>query len=378
MKNYPSHLRALALLVVSSFVISCTDAPPPAPPAPKIEYHTISLKPLNPAVEFVGRTVASEDVSIKARVSGQLLARHFNDGAQVEQNQLLFEIDPASYTAELNRQKAALSQAKSAYEVASLQYSRGKQLNEKKLLSDMDMDELTSRMLQAKASVEGAESAVEVAELNLEYTKVYAPVAGRMSKSEVFIGDLITPERQMASLVQVDPMWIDFQVSERSVLNARQKLRENGADSLDQLDISLRLPNNTVFDQKGRINASENRIDQATGTISIRAIFPNPDQILIPGMYVTLIIEGVKPVQAVLIEQRAISQDQQGHFVMVVKDDNTVEKRIIKVGNQQGIYWHVEEGLSAGERVVINGLQRIRPGITVDPVEVSAVPFESN
>ncbi|GGA79708.1 MexE family multidrug efflux RND transporter periplasmic adaptor subunit [Neiella marina] len=378
MNKHPIKLRALALLAIAGITVSCSDAPPPPPPAPKIEFQVIDLKPLNPAVEFVGRTVASEDVSIKARVSGQLLARHFKDGAKVEQNQLLFEIDPASYTAELNRQKATLSQAKSAYEVASLQYSRGKQLNEKKLLSDMDMDELTSRMLQAKASVEGAESAVEVAELNLEYTKVHAPVAGRMSKSEVFIGDLITPERQMASLVQVDPMWIDFQVSERSVLNARQQMLESGAHSIDDLNISLRLPNNTMFDQKGRINASENRIDQATGTISIRAIFPNPDQILIPGMYVTLIIEGIEPVEAVLIEQRAISQDQQGHFVMVVKDDNTVEKRIIKVGNQQGIFWHVEEGLSPGERVVINGLQRIRPGITVDPVEVTAVPFESN
>lgn len=376
MKFAPRHLVLATLGSITLF--ACSEPARQAPPPPKVEYSTVNKSPMTPVVEFVGRTVASEDVSIKARVSGQLLSRTFREGANVKTGDLLFEIDPAPYEAEVSLKQAALDQADSASKVAQLQYSRGKKLNDKQLLSDMDMDELTSRMLQAKSAVAGAQSSLDVAQLNLEYTKVYAPISGRISQSEVFIGDLITPEKQMASLVQLDPMWIDFQISERSALNAAKEVNKSGTSSLEELKVSLRLPNDEIYSENGKINSSDNRVDPATGTISIRATFANPNQFLLPGMYVTLIIESNEAEQAILIQQRAISQDQQGHFVLVVDSQNQVEKRLIKVGRQYGINWHVTEGLEVGEKVIVNGLQKVRPGIVVEPVEAQAIPFSDS
>ncbi|MBW8190473.1 efflux RND transporter periplasmic adaptor subunit [Neiella marina] len=376
-----SNYHGLALATLTSltvFLSACSEAPKQAPPPPKVEYAEVIESSMKPVVEFVGRTVASEDVSIKARVSGQLLSRNFTEGANVQAADLLFEIDPAHYQAEVSLKTASLEQAESAYQVAMLQYSRGKKLNDKKLLSDMDMDELTSRMLQAKSAVAGAQSSLDVAKLNLEYTKVYAPIAGRMSQSEVFLGDQITPDKQMANLVQLDPMWIDFQISERSALNAAREVNKTGKSSIEDLTVKLRLPNDEIYEHTGTINSANNRVDPATGTISIRATFSNPKQLLLPGMYVSLIIESKEDEQAILVQQRAISQDQQGHFVLVIDAENKVEKRIVSVGKQYGINWHITDGLSIGENVIVSGLQKVRPGVTVDPVESQPLPFAGN
>ncbi|GLS82943.1 efflux RND transporter periplasmic adaptor subunit [Paraferrimonas haliotis] len=368
-------LFALATTVVLSGCGKQAEIAPPPPPA--VTVYTVETQQIQPKAEFVGRAQASEDVVIKSRVEGPLLKRHFTEGEAVEAGALLFEIDPATYEAKLEQSKAQLTQAIAARDVAEINWKRGKQLAPDGMISGKDMDELTTNKLQTEAAVVQARAALESTSLQLEYTKIYAPISGRISRTLVSLGDLISSQTEMATLVQLDPMWVNFQASERAATQAHMIMQDGRADlpRMHELLVSLRLPNEQIYAETGVLDFVSNRIDSATGTLGLRATFDNPSQILLPGMFLTVILQSPNTEDAIVIPQAAVQEDQQGRFVMVVKSDNTVEKRIVQLGDRIEVNWEVDSGLELGERIVLDGLQKIRPGVTVTASEADVTPF---
>ncbi|MCL1140134.1 efflux RND transporter periplasmic adaptor subunit [Shewanella pneumatophori] len=373
---------ALWIIVLGSTITSgCGEAPKPQQAMlPSVIVNVAHQKDIIPKTEIVGRTRASEDVVIKSQIQGQLLKRSFVEGDDVTAGDLLFEIDPAAFKAELAQQKAVLKQAVASRDVAVMNWERGRRLLPDGMISAQDMDELTSRKLTTAAGVVQAEAAVQAAELQLSYTKVYAPISGRISNAKVSTGDIITPQSEMASLVQLQPMWVSFQVPEKGLITAQQNFSkaEQREVKISDIVMRLRLPNGTMFDEVGFIDFVGNRVDAATGTLPVRATFKNDDKLMLPGLFVTLIIESPIKETALLIPQAAVQEDQQGRFVMVLNQQDEVQKRVVELGERFGVEWRVLNGLEDGERIVVEGLQKIRPGIKVNPVEQEVIPFKED
>ncbi|WP_119967771.1 efflux RND transporter periplasmic adaptor subunit [Shewanella japonica] len=374
-----SRIKLLTIAWICIVVTGCGEAPAPqAPMLPSVIVSTAHVQEIQSKSEIVGRTRASEDVMIKSQIQGQLLKRTFVEGDDVNQGDLLFEIDPATYIAELAQQKAVLKQAVASRDVAVMNWERGRRLLPDGMISAQDMDELTSRKLTTAAGVVQAEAAVSAAELQLSYTKIYAPISGRISNSKVSTGDIISPQSDMANLVQLQPMWVNFQVAERALITAQQNFSKALSRDIKIQDIviNLRLPNATMHTETGYIDFVSNKVDPTTGTLPLRATFENAGNFMLPGMFVTLIIESPVKEQALLIPQASVQEDQQGRFVMVLNEKNQVEKRIVELGERFGVEWRVLSGLDGGDRIVVDGLQKIRPGIEVNAVEQEIVPFQ--
>ncbi|ABV86477.1 efflux RND transporter periplasmic adaptor subunit [Shewanella pealeana] len=372
----------LWMLVISALAISaCGDAPAPQQAViPSVIVNTAHKEMITPKSEFVGRTRASEDVVIKPQIQGQLLRRSYIEGDDIAAGDLLFEIDPSTYKAELAQHQAVLKQAVASRDVAVMNWERGRRLLPDGMISAQDMDELTSRKLTTAAGVVQAEAAVDAAELQLSYTKVYAPISGRISHSKVSIGDIITPQSEMANIVQLQPMWVNFQVAEKGLITAQQQFSQakNIDMKIEDLVMRLRLPNGTMFDETGHIDFIGNRVDATTGTLAVRATFKNANSLMLPGLFVTLVVESPITENALLIPQASVQEDQQGRFVMVLNDQDEVQKRLVVLGDRFGVEWRVLSGLEDGDRIVVEGLQKIRPGMKVNPVEQEVVPFKED
>lgn len=376
-KRYAKILLASAMTLI---IAGCGDQPQmQAPPPPTVEVIEAKDEMILPSREFVARTVAVQDVTINARVSGPLLRRAFEEGADVKQGDLLFEIDPATYQTAVNQARASLEQANAAKKVALNNYTRGEKIFADGVISAKEMDELTGRKLETEAQVENAKAALAEAQLNLSYTKINAPISGRISESFVFQGDLISPDVKMATLVEVDPIQVSFQTTERELANYQSQIKEDrGEDyTIAQLPVTMRMPNGNMYQHDGRIDFVANRVDPATGTLALRAKFPNPDGVLRPGMYVTAIVSQPSRVEALLIPQVAVQEDQLGRFVLVVNQENKIEKRLVKLSTRFGVKWRVMEGLKEGELIVVQGLQKVRPGLEVKTEMAKAMPFDT-
>lgn len=376
-----STLKWCMFLVLGLQLTACGEASAPQQAMlPSVIVNTAKKEEIQSKTEIVGRTHASEDVIIKSQIQGQLLKRAFVEGDDISKGDLLFEIDPATYAAELAQHKAVLKQALASRDVAVMNWERGRRLLPDGMISAQDMDELTTRKITTAAGVVQAEAAVQGAELQLSYTKIYAPISGRISNAKVSTGDIISSNSEMASLVQLQPMWVNFQVAEKALINARQSFAKAAKKEIEISDIiiSLRLPNGSLFSETGYVDFVSNRVDAATGTLPIRATFNNEGKLMLPGMFVTLIIESPVKENALLIPQAAVQEDQQGRFVMVLNDKDEVQKRVVELGERFGIDWRVLSGLNDGERIVVDGLQKIRPGIQVKAVEQEIIPFKES
>ncbi|GIU33885.1 efflux RND transporter periplasmic adaptor subunit [Shewanella schlegeliana] len=376
-----SNIKLWVLILSAAVISGCGDAPAPQQAVlPSVIVNTAHKEMITPKSEFVGRTRASEDVVIKPQIQGQLLKRSYVEGDDISAGDLLFEIDPSTYEAELAQHQAVLKQAKASRDVAVMNWERGRRLLPDGMISAQDMDELTSRKLTTAAGVVQAEAAVEAAKLQLSYTKVFAPISGRVSQSEVSLGDIITPQTEMANIVQLQPMWVNFQIAEKALITAQQQFSKAKEKEIkiEDLVMRLRLPNGTMFDEVGHIDFIGNRVDAATGTLPVRATFKNANSLMLPGLFVTLVVESPITENALLIPQAAVQEDQQGRFVMVVNEQDEVQKRVVELGERFGVEWRVLSGLEDGDRIVVEGLQKIRPGIKVNPVEQEVVPFKED
>jgi membrane fusion protein (multidrug efflux system) len=311
-------------------------------------------------------------------VGGIIQKRLFTEGADVKAGEVLYQIDPATYQAAYNSAKAALAKAEANLIPARLRAERYQKLVKINAVSQQDYDDVSAALKQAEADVEAGKAALETAGINLAYTKVTAPISGRIGRSSVTNGALVTASQPaaLATIQQLSSMYVDVTQSSAELLRLRQNLasgllKSNGAA---QARVKLLLEDGSAYPLPGILKFSEVTVDQSTGSITLRAIFPNPNQTLLPGMFVRAILEEGVSEKAILVPQRGVTRNPAGNaIVMLVGSEEKVEPRVIKVVRTVGDNWLVSEGLKAGDRVILEGLQKARPGM-----QVKAVPFGSS
>ena len=339
------------------------------------------MEPVASEFEFVARTRAREDAEIRARISGTIIERNFAEGQAVEKDELLFRIDPRPYQAALNAARADLAKAETALEVAERNLARGAELQPDGYISEAELDKLRGERDSAVAARESARAAIENAELNLAFTEIRAPFSGRAGRSQLSIGDLVSPSTgPLVSLVQIDPMLVDFDVNERTLAETMANNQNRVAKGLEPIRYTptLRLVTGDDYGYPGVIDYASNRINASTGTITITARFPNPDNTLIPGQFGRIIVKRGEPELRMLIPQSSVLEDMQGRYVFTVDADNLVVRKNVNLGQRHGVHWVVESGLEEGDRVIVNGVQKVRPGMPATPSPVSAMPYEQS
>ena len=342
---------------------------------PEVGIVTLKAEPLQITTELPGRTSAYRIAEVRPQVSGIILKRHFTEGSDVEAGVSLYQIDPATYQAAYESAKGDLAKAQAAASIAQLTLKRYQKLLGTQYISQQDYDTAQADALQANASVIAAKAAVETARINLAYTKVTSPISGRIGKSSVTEGALVQSGQAtaLATVQQLDPLYVDVTQSSNDYLRLKQELangtlkQENG-----KAKVELVTNDGSKYPQTGTLEFSDVTVDQTTGSITLRAVFPNPDNTLLPGMFVRAKLEeGVNP-NAMLVPQQGVSRTPRGDATaMVVGEGDKVEVRQITATQAIGDKWLVTEGLKTGDRVIVTGLQKVRPGAQVKAQEVT-------
>ncbi|EEG5673204.1 multidrug efflux RND transporter periplasmic adaptor subunit AcrA [Salmonella enterica] len=343
---------------------------------PEVGVVTLKTEPLQITTELPGRTVAYRIAEVRPQVSGIILKRNFVEGSDIEAGVSLYQIDPATYQATYDSAKGDLAKAQAAANIAELTVKRYQKLLGTQYISKQEYDQALADAQQATAAVVAAKAAVETARINLAYTKVTSPISGRIGKSSVTEGALVQNGQAsaLATVQQLDPIYVDVTQSSNDFLRLKQELangslkQENGKAKVD-----LVTSDGIKFPQSGTLEFSDVTVDQTTGSITLRAIFPNPDHTLLPGMFVRARLqEGTKPT-ALLVPQQGVTRTPRSDAtVLVVGADNKVETRQIVASQAIGDKWLVTDGLKAGDRVVVSGLQKVRPGAQVKVQEITA------
>lgn len=349
--------------------------PPGAPP----EVGVVEVQPqrVTLTTELSGRTSAYLIAEVRPQVSGIIQKRMFTEGADVNAGEVLYQIDPAMYQAAYNSAKAVLARTEANLIPARLKAERYKELITINAVSHQEYDDAVAALKQSEADVEAAKAAVDTARINLAYTKVTAPISGRIGRSSVTDGALVTASQPaaLATIQQISSIYVDVTQSSGELLRLKQSLASGvlKSEGAAQTRVKLLLEDGSVYLLPGVLKFSEVTVDQSTGSITLRAIFPNPKQTLLPGMFVRAILEEGVSEHAILIPQRGVTRNPAGNaMVMVIGSEEKSEPRIIKVVRTVGDNWLVSEGLKAGDRVILEGIQRARPG-----TPVKAVPFGS-
>ncbi|AVA22659.1 MULTISPECIES: efflux RND transporter periplasmic adaptor subunit [unclassified Rhizobium] len=347
-------------------------AAPAAKPAIPVTVAAVEARDITTWQEFSGRLEAIDRVEVRPRVAGAIESVHFREGALVKQGDLLVTIDQAPYEAAVAQAQAEVGAAKAKLDLAKVEVDRGQKLSDNKTISQSDMDTRASNYAEADANLKAAQAALQTAQLNLDYTEVRAPIAGRVGKIEVTVGNLVaagSASPALTTLVSVDPIYASFNASEQTVTQALAQLpTTNGAvPPVEQIPVQIGTANDSGTPINGKLQLIDNEVDAASGTVTVRAVFDNPGGRLIPGQFVRVRMGQPKAESKLVVSERAIGTDQDKKFVFVVDGDNKVVYRQISLGDTADGQRIVESGLNAGDRVIVNGLQRVRPGAVVDP-----------
>lgn len=372
MLNFPN---TRSFLMVMSAVASGLGAPVFAQdntPSPKVSIAAAYSEEITEEAVFIGKGEAIDQVDIVARVSGFVQEVLVQDGAPVEEGDLLFRIESDSYSATLDARKADLGKAQANLELAKIELGRKSELLSRGSAPESERDIARANELSAEASVKSAEAAIRQAELELSYTEIRAPFSGRIGRSTVSVGELVGPTTpSLVTLVREAPIYVRFSLSEKQLANILDLL-ENGAADLTESEVSpdvfVTLPNGTNLDEPGKIVFIDNRISPTTGTISLLAEFENTRQLIIDGAFLQVRIEALEPTLSLLVPQASLQRDQRGDFVLVVNAQQMVEQRYVETGKQVGTAIIITSGLQEGESVIVEGLQRVRPGVQVDAI----------
>lgn len=361
-----------AALIGATFLAGgCSKAPAAvAPPAPAVTVADVEERDVPDWDEFIGRLEAVDSVEVRARVSGYVERAAFKEGTEVKKGDLLFQIDPRPYQAELARAQAELAQARSAAALAARTVERSKPLIAADAMSREEFDTRTAAGERGAAAVRAAEAAVASARLNLEWTHVRSPIRGRVGRVEITAGNLVQAGAQrLTTVVSLDPIYVSFDADERSYLKYIARRAAGGGDGRVPVEMGMANEEGT-FPHRGLLDFIDNRLDPRSGTARARAIFSNHDQRFAPGLFAHVRLFGGRQASAVpVVADRAVGTDQDKKFVLVLKGDSTVEYRPIQLGRLVDGYRVVAAGLKPGERIVVNGLQRVRPGMKVSATQ---------
>lgn len=344
-------------------------APPPAVVVAPVEQRTIA-----PQSEFVGRVEPIASFDARVRVAGTLEEVAFREGQDVAKDQLLYVIEPAAYRARLTAAQAQLERAEAQLREATQDYERASELNRRGTASEATLQQAQAARDSAQADVLAARAAVEQAQLELSYTEIRSPIAGRIGATAVTEGNYVSPETgTLATVVQLDPIRVVFSVSDRQLLGVLQQTgAASPAELTDRFVPTLRMANGAAYGRPGRVEFVDNRVDPQTGTIRVRASFPNPDGLLLPGQYVTVLVRPEQTAQRPVVPVGAVQRNREGAYVLVVGPDETVQARPVTLGTQVDQVYAVRDGVQPGERIVVQGQQKVRPGMRVNPVTRSA------
>lgn len=368
------------LPALAAAVLACGRGEGPGePPPPEVQVATARLGAVPDHREYVGNVRAVNRVDVRARVRGYLRAQRFEDGQRVAEGDVLFEIDPAPYEAVLAEAKGQLARARATAERARRDHVRAQELFEAKVVSVSVLDQRRAERDASLAEVEAAEAAVRVAELDLSYCTVRAPIAGRIGRALVDVGNLVGESGQdtvLAEIVQVDPVHVYFAPTELERLEVVRGAREGRIprERTGAIPIRLRLGDGTPYDQEGVVDYVDPTVEPTRGTITVRALVPNPDGVLKPGEFVRVVAIFPDVADAVLVPQRAVLDQQGGTYVLVVQDDDTVAQRPVRIGVLHDGMQQIVEGLAAGERVIAEGVQKARPGGKVVATPLAEAP----
>ena len=374
--------QAAAILLCVWMLVACDQRNEYVePPPPKVTVAKPLQQEIIDYLEFTGTTHAFEEVEMRARVAGFLQSMEFTPGTRVEKGDLLFVIDPSEYQADLDAAEAELGSAEATLKRAQTEFARAQKLFKQKAGAQTDVVKWRGERDVAKAAVARAKAKVEKAGLDLSYTKVTAPITGRVSRNLVDLGNLVGEGEPtlLTKVTRIDPMYAYFNLNERDLLKVmamyRQETKEKGLDPAKDsaaradLTVSLELANEEGYPHQGIVDFAESGVDPATGTLQLRGVFPNPGPapVLLPGLFTRLRMPIDKRENALLVTERAIGSDQGGRFLLTVNSENVVEKKPIRMGRLVDGLRVIEEGLQPDNRVVVNGIQRARPGAKVDP-----------
>ncbi|MHC1700567.1 MAG: efflux RND transporter periplasmic adaptor subunit [Humidesulfovibrio sp.] len=377
-KRFASLLVFAALAALLSGCGQSTQAGgPPKQGEPEVTVVDIAPEQITLTTVLAGRTSAYLVADVRPQVNGIVQQRLFREGAEVKAGELLYQIDPATYQAAYNNAKAALAKAEANALPARLKAERFAGLAKVRAVSQQDNDDAQAAHHQAEAEVVAARAALDSARINLSYTRVSAPIAGRIGKSTVTPGALVTASQPaaLATIQQTDPIYVDVTQSSSEVMRLKRdlasgRLKKAGANGAK---VKLLLEDGSAYPAEGALQFSDITVDQSTGVVTVRAVFPNPNHDLLPGLYVRAVLEEGVQDQAILVPQAAVSRDSKGNpLVLTVKPDGVVEPRPIEVGRPVGDKWLVLSGLAGGERVIVEGLQKARPGAKVKAVLAAA------
>mgnify|MGYP000320485905 FL=1 len=371
--SYPRALtRAVLCMLLSLMLLACEEGGKGAPGSsgPR-EVVIIKLEPRREVytTALAGRIASFQVAEVRPQVGGILQQRLFTEGADVKAGQALYQIDPATYEAALDSAQAALMKAEANVTPARLKAERFRELLAIKAVSKQEYDDAQAAFKQAEADVAVNRAAVKTARINLEYTKVRSPISGRIGKSAFTPGALVTANQAQAltSVRQLDPVYVDITQSSQDLLRLRAQFTNGELRSAaEEAPVRLKLENGAMYPHEGRLQFTDVSVDESTGMVSLRALFPNPEHILLPGMYVRAVIaEGVDE-NALLVPQRALRRDPKGQAsVLLVDGGGKVDVRLVNVGRTVGDSWQVLSGLKPGDRVIVEGGQNVRPGMSV-------------
>ncbi len=372
-----SRLGSLAALAVPLLLVACDQQQQqaPAPPPPAVTVTPVVSKDVTPSLGLVGRVVATDRVDLRARVTGFLEQRLFEEGQEVAKGDLMFVIEKAPYEAAVSRAKADVAKAEASLAQAQASLARNQMAVKSGAISKQQLDEAIASQKVRAAEVLETEATLEKAELDLSYTDVRTPIKGEIGRETYTVGNLVTPESEpLATVVSRDPTFVIFPISGSIILEYQQEALKKGPGSA--ILVRLRLSDGSIYTHPGRINFSDITINRTTDTLDIRAEFPNPDDLLIDGQFVGVVVEREQTERAIVISRSAMQFDQAGRYVLVVTGDNEVERRRIEVGQEFGPEVVVTNGLKEGDRIIIHGIQRVRPGIKVQPTEAEPTKAE--